>query len=219
MVAHYHNGPFLHILTARVKTLNPRLDIEECELVVDDTDYLTEENGEKIRPGSMLECKGIEVDGKIVGQSSSNAGIVVSKNGEIRLTCAFHTWDGVDEKIVYHKSALVGEVEDILGEDIGMVNPQIPVSNKFLEYDSTARRLIRGNLIDDDDIVGVDSCYTGAQPLKYAGNRYGRRRNKKPGPSGEFLYIVLEQGIYESSRPIVPKPPVVRLGMCRTPLL
>jgi hypothetical protein len=219
LAAHYHNGTFLHTLASRIKTPDPRFDADGVELVVDDTNYLAEENGGKVRPGCMLECRGLEVDGRMVGECTSNAGVVVSKNGESRLTCASHTWDAVEDKVVYHGSAVIGEVDETLSEDIGMVDPQVPVSNKFLEFDCTARSLIRADLIDDDDIVSVDSCYTGAQPLKFAGNRWGKRRRRDPGPSGGFLYVVLEQGIYETSQPILPKPPVVRLGMCGTPLL
>jgi hypothetical protein len=146
-------------------------------LVVNDINHLAEENGGKLRPGSMLRCKGMKV----------------------------------------HGSTVVGEVEETLGEDIAMIDPQVPFSNKFLKYNSTARRLVRPDLIDDD-IVLVDSCYTGAQSLKYAGNRWGKKRRRDPDLSGNFVDVVVEQGIYETSRPIVPQPPVIRLGMYGTPL-
>jgi hypothetical protein len=82
------------------------------------------------------------------------------------------------------------------------------LSNKFLEMDIEARRLIPSGDANFDDYVIVDSCYTGEQMLKYTGARYGKQRQNAPRPSASNYYIILEQGIYQSSTPITPSPPV-----------
>jgi hypothetical protein len=106
-----------------------------------------------------------------------------------------------------------------LGEDIGLIDPVVPVGNEFLEVKSIARRLVGSTEIADRDLICVDSCYTGPQYLQYAGSRYGKRRPRILEPSYPNFYVTLDQGIYTSSTPFVPRPPIVRLGMCGTPLL
>ena len=219
LVSKYYNGPLLHTTAARVKDPNPQLDSNSDEFVIDDTNYLNPNNGGKLRPGCLLECRGNLVDGALVGQCTSNTGIVVTRDGEVRLTCAYHTWDGVSRKIGHHGSTLVGSVEVCLGEDIGLINPVVPVSNEFLEVQSIAKRLVRSTEIADRDMICVDSCYTGPQYLQYAGSRYGKRHPQNPGSSYPNFYVTLDQGIYTSSTPFVPRPRIVRLGMCGTPLL
>jgi hypothetical protein len=219
LVAKYRNGPLLHTTAARVKVPNPQLDSEGDELAIDYTDYLDPENGGKLRPGCLLECRGSLVDGALVGQCTSNTGVVVTQDGEMRLTCAYHTWDGVSRKIAHHGSTIVGSVEICLGEDIGLINPVVPLSNEFLEVQSIAKKLVRSTEIADRDLICVDSCYTGPQYLQYAGSRYGKRRPRFPGPSHPAFYVTLDQGIYISSTPFVPRPPIIGLGMCGTPLL
>jgi hypothetical protein len=131
------------------------------------------------------------------------------------LTTAAHPWDAVENKIVYHGGKIVGTLEQVIGEDIGLVSVTVPASNNFLESDIPARRLIPTSEANSEDYVVIDSCFTGARYLKYAGARYGKRRQSGLGPSD---HIILEQGIYQSSTPIVSGPPVVRTGMCGTPL-
>ncbi len=217
LAINYSNGPFLHTLASRLEQPDPTLGDDGYELVVDDTCYLDAENGGELRPGVRLECMGVEVDGVAIGECYSNSGIAVQKNGECRLTVAAHTWDAVKDKIVYHGGNIVGTMEQIIGGDIGLVPATVPVSNKFLENDIPARRLIPTGEANSEDYVVVDSCVTGVQKLKCAGVRYGKRRQTGPGPSANYPYIILEQGIYQSSTPIVPRPPVIRLGMCGTP--
>jgi hypothetical protein len=55
--------------------------------------------------------------------------------------------------------------------------------------------------------------------MVFVGTRYGKRNRRTPGLEYPHYYVVLEQGIYTSSDPVIPKPPVVRMGMCGTPLL
>jgi len=214
----YSNGPFLHTLASRVKKPDPTLGDDGYELLIDDTCYLDAENGGELRPGVRLECVGMEVDGETVGECYSNSGVAVQKNGDCQLTVAAHTWDAVEDKVVYHGGKVVGKMEQVIGEDIGLVPVTVRVSNKFLETDIPAHRLVRTGDINGEDYVVADSCFTGPQKLKYAGVRYGKRRQMGPGPFPDHQYIILEQGIYQSSTPIVPRPPVIRLGMCGTPL-
>jgi hypothetical protein len=115
---------------------------------------------------------------------------------------------------------VVGELEQTIGENIGLVDPLVPLSNEFFSYDCTAKALIRTSDIRDDDIVGVDSCFTGPQKMLFVGTRTGKRKRRTPGPTHPNSYVVLEQGIYTSSDPNTKKPLVqVRMGMCGTPLL
>ena len=69
----------------------------------------------------------------------------------------------------------IGDIDKFLGEDIGLVNPVVPVSNEFLEIKTKVRNLIRAEDIGDDDLVCVDSCFTGPQTLQSAGSRWGKR--------------------------------------------
>ena len=39
MVAHYHNGTFVHTLASHVKTPDPRFDVDSVDIVIDDTNY------------------------------------------------------------------------------------------------------------------------------------------------------------------------------------
>jgi hypothetical protein len=56
LVAHYHNGTFVHTLASRVKTPYLRFDADGVDLVIDNTNYLAKEKiGGKVRPGSIFE--------------------------------------------------------------------------------------------------------------------------------------------------------------------
>ena len=66
------------------------------------------------------------------------------------------------------------------------------------------------------------SCYCrlllhGITETQVCHTRYGKRRQTGPRPSANNYYIMLEQGIYQSSTPITLRPPVIELGMCGTP--
>lgn len=220
MTAYYVNGEFVYQLASpRVKMPNPELGASGNELIVDDSNYLADENGGKIHPGVLLECRGKEVNGEVVGKDSVNTGLAVIKDREIRLTCPSHIFDKVSSKIGYHHDLIVGELDQIIGEDIGLLEPVVPLSNEFLSVDCIAKRLVKAAGIADDDIVSVDSCFTGPQRMLFVGTRTGKRNRRTPGPTHPNYYVVLEQGIYTSSDPIILKSPVVRMGICGTPLL
>jgi hypothetical protein len=58
-----------------------------------------------------------------------------------------------------HRGMVVGELDQTIGEDIGLVDPAVSLSNEFFSYDCAAKALVRTSDIQDDDIVGVDSCF------------------------------------------------------------
>jgi len=221
LVAMYNNGQYLHELSARTKKTDPQFDKSGGEISVDDTNYLSAENGGEIRPGCMLECYANDPQNDSASpQCQSNSGILITRGGTTRLTCALHTWDRVSPKKAYHAGVYIGDVDEALSEDIGLINPVVPVSNEFLEIKTKARNLIRAEDIGDHDLVCVDSCFSGPQTLQSAGSRWGKRYAHGEGdPSYPNTSVVLEQRIFTASAPFVPAPPVVRLGMCGTPLL
>jgi hypothetical protein len=170
----------------------------------------------------MLESRNQDDEGGDLGLTGvmANAGLAVEKDGEVRLTCPAHLFEGIKSKVCFHGNRIVGELQETLGEDIGLLDAVVPLSNEFLSIDCIGRQLVRSNQVSDDDIIRVDSCFTGPQPMLFAGSRTGKRKRRRgPGPSWPHWYVVFEQGIYTTSDPCVPKPPIVREGMCGTPLL
>ena len=218
MIASYVNGELVtEMASRRVKILNPEHGTSGRESIIDDTNYLLPENGDKIHPGVLLECSG-EVEG-IRYEDSANTGIAVGKGEDIRLTCSGHVFQRVQTTTVYHGGIVVGELEQTIGEDIGLIDPLVPLSNEFFSYDCTAKALTRTSEIADDDIVCLDSCFTGPQKKVFVGTRTGKRKLRNPGSSHPHYDIILEQGIYTCSDPSPQKPPAIRRGMCGTPLV
>ena len=82
---------------------------------------------------------------------------------------AVHSWEADEKGIVYQGQKVVNYITDIIGEDIGMLDPAVPVCNDFLEVSCKARDLISCRDIDLGDICSVDSCYTGPQRFGLAG--------------------------------------------------
>ena len=151
-------------------------------------------------------------------EDSANTGIAVGNGQDIRLTCPSHVFQRVRTTTGYHSGMGVGELEQTIGEDIGLVDPVVSLSNEFFSSDCTAKALIRASDIRDDDIVSVDSCFTGPQKMIFVGTRTGKRKRRNVSPAAPNYDVVLEQGIYTSD-PNPKKPSVVRMGMCGTPLL
>ena len=216
-IACYHNGEMLKQSIARVKEPDPRHLDDDGDCIVDDTNYLDLSNGGVLRPGCLLECVGTNVNGETVGAGSSNSGIVVSRNGQKRLTVAAHTWE--TDNMVYHGNQRIGPVVDKIGEDIGLVDVTVPVSNTFLSSNATAKTLVDSTNVHWGDMMSIDTCYTGTQLLFSHGIRTGKKRHRGPGPDGDTVYIIVEQGIFATNAPYIPRPPQIRLGMCGTPLL
>jgi hypothetical protein len=218
MIASYVNGELVtEMASPRVKIPNPEHGASGRESIIDDTNYLLPENGGKIHPGVLLECRG-EVEGTRY-EDYANTGIAVGNGEDIRLTCSAHAFQRVQTTTGYHGGIVVGELEQTIGEDIELIDPVVPLSNDFFSYDGTAKTLIRTSEIADDDIVCVDSCFTGPQNKAFVGIRTGKVKLSHLGSSHPHYDIILEQGIYLSSDPSPQKPPVVRMGMCGTPLV
>jgi hypothetical protein len=55
--------------------------------------------------------------------------------------------------------------------------------------------------------------------LKCTGTRTRKRYPRVVGPSRDYTYVVVEQGIFSTNTPIIADPPQIREGMCGAPLL
>ena len=217
LTACYHNGELLKQSYARVIGPEPRQIDEDGDPKFDDADFLDPANGGILGPGCMLECHGHVFDGKTTGIGSSNSGIVITRNGEKRMTVAAHTWVADDN--VYHGNRKIGKMVNIVGENIGLVDITVPFHNKLLSADVSAHRLIHSPSVYMGDKMLVDNCYTGSQILFCHGLRTGKKRQPGPGPRDDTTYVVLEQGIYATNTPYVPRPHQTQLRMSGTPLL
>jgi hypothetical protein len=196
-LAFYFNGTFVHTIHARRKNRNPQFGPDGNEVEIDDSNCLLAENGGRLQPGVLLETR-CDADGEesVADGVAANAGLAVTKDGEIRLTCPSHLFDGQNSKVCYHGNVIVGELDQTLGEDIGLLETVVSLSSEFISVDCIARKLIKSNEIPDDDIISVDSCFTSPQPMLYAGSRTGKRnRRGTPGPSYPYWYVVIEQRI------------------------
>jgi hypothetical protein len=214
----YVNGDLIYYRNARVKAPNPR----HYDSVFDDTDYLLEENGRTLRPGILLECRGAkQSDGSVQGQCYTNAGIKISRGDDMRITVASHGWDAVSEKAVFHGETNVGVIEECVGEDIGLLKPNVPFSNQFFDEDVCARKSLQSSLVPYGDFVVIDSAFTGKQRMRFFGLRTGLRRQPAnyPGPKGEHEYAVIEQGIYCVRSQTINAEPQIRDGVCGAPLI
>ena len=108
------------------------------KLICDETNYLKNENGGRMRPGCAICCPGRVEDGKAVGVCWSNSGMSVKKNGDTRFTVALHTFDDSVDMAVYHTSQISGKLVDQLGEDIGLVASDVSFENVC--FDGTVLR-------------------------------------------------------------------------------
>jgi hypothetical protein len=214
----YMNGVFWFDIHALSKVPDPgKLDGE-----FDDTNYLKPENGGALRPGPILECKGkISPRGNLVGNMLSNAGVKIKKGDIERITASRHCWDAVVDKIAVHGDVEVGELKETYGDDIALVETTQPVSNKLLEVDTEAQRFIHSDLLEFGDFLVMDSAFTGKQKLRFWGVRAGRRRPSMgwQGPVADYDYVVVEQGVCSVDQPVIDKSPIVRRGVCGTPLI
>ncbi|EON98243.1 hypothetical protein UCRPA7_6215 [Phaeoacremonium minimum UCRPA7] len=99
----YHNGP-LPNTPRRSRAIKPKPAKLEG-MVADETDYVHMDG--KFYPGSMISS--IDKNGHI--HSSVSAGILIERNGERRLTCSWHNWEGlVDSEQVGQTDAKTKEI-------------------------------------------------------------------------------------------------------------
>ena len=114
----------------------------------DDSDYLSQLNGGSLRPGVLLECRGIPLkDGTEDGIIHSNSGVKVRRRDEVRFICAKHSWDKVQDKAVYRRDRRIGTFTESLGEDIERVKTNYPFSNPLLDFNMRAKRLLHSSLL------------------------------------------------------------------------
>ena len=133
MIAYYVNVESVSQPASRPNKIpNPVLGPSDNELLMDHSNYLADKNGGKIHLGVVLECRGGEVNGEYVCENAANTDLAVVKDGEIRLTYPSRIFDNASSKIGYHRNLIVGELDQTIGEDIGLLEPPVPLSNEFL---------------------------------------------------------------------------------------
>jgi hypothetical protein len=113
-LAFYFNGTFVHTLHARRKNRNPQFGPDGNEVEIDDSNCLLAENGGRLQPGVLLESR-CDADGEesVADGVAANAGLAVTKDGEIRLTCPSHLFDGQNSKVCFHGNVIVGELDKL----------------------------------------------------------------------------------------------------------
>ena len=215
----YVNGSLLRLPQGRLKAPDPTHLDGDC----DDTDYLSPANGGSLRPGVLLESRGIKLeDGTSDGIMYANTGVKVSRQDQVRFTCAKHRWDkpAVDNA-VYHGSTKVGKITETCGEDIGLVTTECPFSNQLLDVDVHAKRLLHSSLIPFGQFVVIDSAYTSRQRMRLFGLRTGKKRPppNHTGPLAQFNYVAVDQGIFSVQAAVINREPRIRDGVCGTPIL
>lgn len=214
----YINGLLLHPPLSSAR--NP--DSIHVDGTCDDSDYLSQLNGGSLRPGVLLECRGIPLeDGTEDGIMLSNSGVKVRCGDQVRFTCAKHGWDKVQDKAVYHGGRRVGTVTESLGRDIGLVTTNYPFSNQLLDVDVLAKHLVHSSLLPFGEFVVIDSAYTSKQRMRLFGLRVGKKRPPPQyvGPRGENEYVNVDQGIFSVRADVINREPKIGDGVCGTPIL
>jgi hypothetical protein len=203
----YSNGPLTNAKFGRLKTPDPTYLANPQ----DDSDYVQSQGC--FYPGTMLSAD---------SGNQISAGVLVEKDGEIRLIVAFHCWadeyaatpdklGNPDHFSVKQGNTRVGYVAERVGEtDIGLakLDDGIVFSNQFLDIDTSAKTLLRLEDISQGDTVLIDSFVTGRQALRFVGTRIVTvkgsasflkgKANDLPGEGG---YLPLHQGIWATNAP------------------
>jgi hypothetical protein len=216
----YVNGKLLvHPSQALLKAPDPTHLEGDC----DDTDYLSPENGGSLRPGVLLESKGIMLDdGTNDGIMQTNTGVKVCRQGQVRFTCAKHGWDKPSiDNAVYHGNRNVGTITEIYGEDVGLVTTQYSFSNELLDLNIHAKRLLHSSLIPFGEFAVIDSAYTSRQRMRLFGVRTGKKRAPENyvGPQTPYEYVTVDQGIFSVQAAAINREPRIRDGVCGTPII
>jgi hypothetical protein len=204
----YSNGSLTNVEFGRLKTPNPT---HLANLQEDDSDYVQSQGC--FYPGTMLSAD--------TGNQIS-AGILVEKDGEVRLTVAFHCWAdeyaATPDKLgnpnhfsVKQGNTRVGYVaERVGGTDIGLakLDDGIVFSNRFLDIDTSAKTLLLLEDISQGDTVLIDSFVTGRRALRCVGARLVTvegsacfLKGKAEDLPGKGDYIQLHQGIWATNAP------------------
>jgi hypothetical protein len=213
----YINGCEWFETQARLKTPDP----QRYDGDYDDTNYLSNVNGGSLRPGALVECHGhIGPRGTLIGAMLCNAGVQVKRDNDIRFTTSMHCWDTEVNKIVHHAGQEVGIINEKLGDDIALVNSQVPFSNDFLNLEGKAKMLMKAEDVQWGSFFYIDSAFTGKQKLIFIGKRVGKKDGKNwMGPKKNHAYVVVKQGVFSVHSPIIEKSPMIRDGVCGSPLI
>ena len=220
----YHNGP---LATTEMK----RATIPELSYLdrkYDNSNYIKAQNC--FFPGTMLSSD---------SNTSISAGVMVKKGSEERVTAAFHCWakeyeDAPERLGNQHPFRVtqgdlkdgtqIGYMTERIGDtDIGLVKllANIAFDNRFLEIDTTAKKLIHSDMVSYLDRFTIDSFVTGAQTLVCMGIRVRSKSQRerdiqgKPEdlpPPGQYISPV--QGIYATSTREITGKPQIREGVC-----
>jgi hypothetical protein len=217
----FSNGPLTDAEFGRLKKPDATYLANPQE---DDSDYVQTQGC--FYPGTMLSAD---------SGNQISAGVLVEKDGEIRLTVAFHCWDDEyaakpdmlgdpDHFSVKQGNSRVGYVAERLGKtDIGLVklDDGIVFSNRFLDIDSSAKTLLRLGEVSQGDTILIDSFVTGRQMLRSAGARVVTAKGcasflkgKAEDLPGEGQYMQLRQGIWATNAPEISGQPKIRAGVC-----
>jgi hypothetical protein len=159
--------------------------------------------------------------GNVHGAMMCNAGVMVKNGDKRRFTTAQHCWDAVEDKVVYHAEQAIGRIIETLGDDVGLVDCPFDFSNELLDIDVTAQVLKKAEEFSVGDFFLMDSAFTGKQRLKMFGVRAGKKRAKVDGDGRkeDYDYVMLEQGVYSVESPIMDQSPMIREGVCGTPII
>jgi hypothetical protein len=210
----YSNGPLTNAEFGRLKKPDPTY---WANLQEDDSDYVQSQGC--FYPGTMLSAD---------SGNQISAGILVEKDGEIRLTVAFHCWadeyaatpdklGNPDHFSVKQGNTRVGYVAERVGEtDIGLakLDDGIVFSNRFLDIDTSAKTLLLLEDISQGDTVLIDSFVTGRQALRCVGTRIVKGKVKDL--PGEDYYLQLHQGVWATNAPEIRGTTKIRAGVCGT---
>jgi hypothetical protein len=199
-----------------------RQDLLKFDGTIDTTNYLLAENGGTLRPGVLLESRSSQTDGYRDVVAWTNSGVKISRRDETCFTVSSHGWEHVNDKTVYHAGQRVGMLQMCVD---GMATIEAPFSNEFLDLRCTAQKLYHSSLLTFGMFVVIDSTFTGRQRMFFAGIRAGPKRPKTGpggtyvGPSSNYRYLQLEQGIYAVRSHVINGDPKIREGTCGTPVV
>ena len=169
-----------------------------------------------------------------------SAGILVEKDGQRRLTVSTHRWqkelDESPEKMgdpeffrVTQGKTHVGHVSSKLWtSDIGLatLNENVEFRNRFIDIPGDLAQLLHSDMLQSNQVYMIDSFTTGRQgQLLCKGKRIIKPEDKERrvdqvlrGKQKDLLevgrYLVLVQGIFATSEPMIYGEPITRAGDC-----
>jgi len=104
------------------------------------TEAATPDNGQITDSGTPSQD---EIEIEHPGSGMEQFGLALNLVGTERLTCPAHVFQRVRATTGYHGGMIVGELEQTIGADIGLIDPVVTLSNEFFADDCTAQTLLR----------------------------------------------------------------------------